>query len=108
MSRSPYYRFVQLYDGDYDMKYVLEKLYKVMTDIRKEVIEAKAKKWETYVDPKCKKEPHMLQIDITQDFKGSFWGGNNWKNKYIELKEKLDETFNTTFKDNKNSFVSCF
>ena len=50
----------------------------------------------------------LREFDVTQDYLGTFYGGLNWREKWLKLKGALDDRFNTTFKDNKNSFETCF
>ena len=50
----------------------------------------------------------MAQFDVTQDLRGCFWGGNDWMDKWMELKGVLEFGMNTTLKGTGNSFESCF
>ncbi len=51
---------------------------------------------------------HVAQLDITQDFLGTFYAGGDWSGKWMELKKELQKGLNRTFTDNGNSFRSCF
>ena len=48
------------------------------------------------------------KLDATRDFRGSFYAPGDWKTKYLELKEALEREFDTKFRDNGNSFDTCF
>ena len=50
----------------------------------------------------------MAQFDVTQDLRGCFWGGDDWKEKWTKLRDDLEICMGTTLKGTKNSFESCF
>ena len=50
----------------------------------------------------------MGQFDVTQDLKGCFWGGDDWKDKWQELRERLENVLDTSLTNTGNSFESCF
>lgn len=52
--------------------------------------------------------PSLFIIDITRDIDHTFFAPGDWKQKYHELQEKLNDIFETVFIDNGNSFDTCF
>lgn len=42
------------------------------------------------------------------DFIGTFYGGENWKEPWFEIKKYMDERFEKPFTSNNNSFETCF
>ena len=52
--------------------------------------------------------PVVTKVDVTRDLKGSLYARDDWKEKHQELAAALEEKFDTTFRDNGNSFDSCF
>ena len=50
----------------------------------------------------------LNQFDVARDYHGTFYAPNNWKYHHCALQEVLCETFNCEFKDDYNSFESCF
>ena len=55
-----------------------------------------------------KDELHISCLEVTQDLTGFFYGGENWKASWHELCDALDLHLESHFKDNHNSFQSCF
>ena len=52
--------------------------------------------------------PILAKLDITRDLSGSFFAMDNWKEQHSELLESLESWMGIKFKDNGNSFDSCF
>ena len=52
--------------------------------------------------------PWLWQFDTTQDYKGTLYAQGNWKSMHKKLLKKLENHFGSSFKDNENSFSSCF
>ena len=52
--------------------------------------------------------PVVTKLDVTRDLRRTFFAPGQWQLKYGELKDALEQAFDTTFKDNGNSFDSCF
>ena len=53
-------------------------------------------------------QPVLTKLDTTRDLGGSFYAPGNWREKHHELRQALEGQFGTPFKDNGNSFNSCF
>ena len=51
---------------------------------------------------------YLRQFDVTQDYLGTFYGGINWRAKWLMIQEELNLYFQTEFGDNQNSFGTCF
>ena len=54
------------------------------------------------------REPSLDKLDCTRDVAGSFYAPGDWKVKYYELKQHLEEIFKLHFRDNGNSMDTCF
>ena len=52
--------------------------------------------------------PVLTKIDVTRDLRGAFYVPGNWKAKHNELGDVLATYVGTDFRDNGNSFNSCF
>ena len=52
--------------------------------------------------------PVIAKIDSTRDLRGSLYALENWKLKHKELGQALEREYKCTFKDNGNSYPSCF
>ena len=50
----------------------------------------------------------VTKVDVTRDLRGSLYAREDWKQKHQELASALEEKFGTPFRDNGNSFDSCF
>ena len=50
----------------------------------------------------------VSKVDVTRDLRGSLYAKEEWKEKHQEIAVALEEKFGTAFKDNGNSFNSCF
>ena len=50
----------------------------------------------------------ITKIDVTRDLRGSLYTPGGWKDKHRELVNVLSSLFGCPFKDNGNSFESCF
>ena len=50
----------------------------------------------------------LAQYDATRDILGTFYCLGDWRKKYEDLRVALEEHFGFGFKDNGNSFASCF
>ena len=50
----------------------------------------------------------FTKIDVTRDLRGSFYTPGHWKEKHRELASALTSLFGCPFRDNGNSFESCF
>ena len=50
----------------------------------------------------------MTKLDSTRDLMGSFYAIQDWRKLHSELAEALECEFGAKFKDNGNSFNSCF
>ena len=50
----------------------------------------------------------ITKIDATRDLRGSFYAPGDWRVKHRELAEALQREFRVPFRDNGNSFASCF
>ena len=50
----------------------------------------------------------IAKIDSTRDLGGSFYAQGDWKEKHRELAKVLEREFGCPFKDNGNSFSTCF
>ena len=51
---------------------------------------------------------YVSQFDVTNEVLGFFYAADNWRDKWNNLKNELEGSFNCTLKDNHNSFNSCF
>jgi len=52
--------------------------------------------------------PILAQFDVTRDLRGTFYCLEDWKKKYDELRVLLEDRFGVDFRNNGNSFESCF
>ena len=52
--------------------------------------------------------PIVTKVDVTRDLRGSLFAKEDWKNKHQLLAGALEEKFCVPFRDNSNSFNSCF
>ena len=52
--------------------------------------------------------PAVVQFDATLDVGGTFYVLDGWRQKHEELLQALQERFHAVFRNNGNSFVSCF
>ena len=52
--------------------------------------------------------PVVTKVDVTRDLLGSFYAKGDWKSKHQELAIALEKQFGIRFKDNGNSFDSCY
>ena len=52
--------------------------------------------------------PVLTKLDFTRDLSGSFYAPKDWKSKHRELALALEQWFACPFRDNGNSFDSCF
>ena len=50
----------------------------------------------------------LSKLDSTRDLAGSFYALNDWKEKYKELRKALSTKIEVDWRDNGNSFNSCF
>ena len=50
----------------------------------------------------------LNQFDVARDYKCTFYAANNWRYHHCALQGLLCESFETEFKDDGNSFESCF
>ena len=50
----------------------------------------------------------LNQFDVTRDFSGTFYALYEWRHHYEQVREQLDEAFQTNFIADHNSFESCF
>ena len=50
----------------------------------------------------------VLQFDATIDVGGTFYVQDGWRQKHEELLQALQERFHAVFRNNGNSFESCF
>ena len=53
-------------------------------------------------------KPILSKFDATRDLGGAFYAPGDWKEKHRELALALKGEFGVTFRDNGNSFNSCF
>ena len=53
-------------------------------------------------------QPKVIKIDATRDIGGFFYAGSDWRTKHRRLCDALEQQFGTTFRDNGNSFDTCF
>ena len=54
------------------------------------------------------KAPTLDKLDCTLDIAGSFYAPGDWKTKYQEVKQNLEDVFDMKFRDNGNSMDTCF
>ena len=52
--------------------------------------------------------PVVAKLDSTRDIRGSFYAPGEWKNKHRELGQALEREFKVRFRDNGNTFNTCF
>ena len=52
--------------------------------------------------------PVLVQFDATRDVRATFYVLYDWRAKHKELGKQLAERFGTAFRNNSNSFASCF
>jgi len=50
----------------------------------------------------------VTKLDITRDLIGFFYAPGDWQALHGKLKEVLDAAFGNTFRNNGNSFDTCF
>ena len=50
----------------------------------------------------------LTKLDITRDLRGAFYAPGDWKVKHNELAAALGKWVGASFRDNGNSFNSCF
>ena len=53
-------------------------------------------------------QPFVTKLDVTRDLAGSFFAVSDWRERHRELACALHYLFDTPFRDNGNSFDSCF
>ena len=52
--------------------------------------------------------PTLGKLDVTRDVAGSFYAKGDWKEQHKVIKEALQNEFGAIFRDNGNSFDTCF
>ena len=52
--------------------------------------------------------PVVTKVDVTRDIGGSLFAKQDWRVKHSELAAALEERFGFEFRDNGNSFDSCY
>ena len=52
--------------------------------------------------------PTVLQFNATLDVGGTFYVQDGWQMKHEELRQALQDHFRAVFRNNGNSFPSCF
>ena len=60
------------------------------------------------VDEEDCEQPMLTKIDVTRDLRGAFYAPGDWKAKHFELAAALEKWIGPSFRDNGNSFNSCF
>ena len=50
----------------------------------------------------------LTKLDVTRDVRGAFYAPGDWRAKHNELAAALKARTGITYKDNGNSFNSCF
>ena len=60
------------------------------------------------IDEATDKLPVLTKLDVTRDLRGAFYVPGDWRAKHRELAGVLGRWMNTSFRDNGNSFNSCF
>ena len=90
--------WIQLEGGPYDLAHNVPLLRAAVEEIR-EFRKA---------DPEEDIKPVLIKLDSTRDLRGTFYAPDDWKQKHRELANALEEQFKVKFRDNGNSFDSCF
>ena len=52
--------------------------------------------------------PVLSKIDVTRDLAGAFYAPENWREKYQELRKSLTDEIDVVWRDNGNTFNTCF
>ena len=94
----PHHWWVQLKSGPYDLEHNIPLLMKIADDLRAQRVQGEQVDGRTVV----------AKLDSTRDIRGSFFAPMRWKDKHKELGNALEKEFGIAFKDNGNSFNSCF
>ena len=50
----------------------------------------------------------VAKLDSTRDIRGSFYAPGEWKNNHRELGQALEREFKVPFRNNGNTFNTCF
>ena len=61
-----------------------------------------------HTDNETEESPILSKLDATRDLGGAFFAPQNWRSKYQELRQALADKINVNWRDNYNSFNSCF
>ena len=60
------------------------------------------------IEDEAEPQTVLSKLDATRDLGGAFYAPKNWKEKYQELRQALSTKIDVNWRDNGNSFNSCF
>ena len=94
----PRHWWVQLKNGPYDVAHNIPILMKIANELRPPPAPGQM----------VNGRPVVAKLDSTRDIRGSFYAPGEWKNKHRELGQALEREFKVRFRDNGNTFNTCF
>ena len=94
--------------GPFDLEHNQPKLRKVTEEFHQMMPTAKDSKESEVKEERGEQKPVLSKIDVTRDLAGAFYAQDNWREKHKELTLNLKKNFGVDWRDNGNSFNSCF